>query len=158
MAKRAQDFGGQHTELKLEVLERYLAAYSSALKDKGFRLSYVDAFAGSGWRAVGSAVDGQGSLLPEPAAATGSALRMLQMPAHLHRYVFGDANPANVASLRAAINEALIAEPNMPVPEVHCCDANELVLRECQRLRASRFDRTVLFLDPFGMQVRWSTL
>jgi three-Cys-motif partner protein len=158
MSRRVQHFGGGHTELKLDVVAGYLAAYARALKDKGFRLSYLDAFAGSGWRAVGSAMDGQGSLVPEPEAAAGSALRVLRNAERLNRYVFGDANEDNIASLRTAIAEAKSIDPSLPEPEVHCCDANDLVARECARLRRSSTDRTVMFLDPFGMQVQWATL
>ncbi|MXY45672.1 MAG: three-Cys-motif partner protein TcmP, partial [Chloroflexi bacterium] len=44
-------FGGPWTTEKLEILERYLDAYTTALKEQPFRLTYVDAFAGSGyWR------------------------------------------------------------------------------------------------------------
>ena len=44
-------FGGRWTEQKLEILRRYLDAYTTALKNQGFRLTYVDAFAGEGyWR------------------------------------------------------------------------------------------------------------
>ena len=47
----AQDFGGSWTHEKLGILNSYLDAYTTALKNKPFRLTYVDAFAGSGfWR------------------------------------------------------------------------------------------------------------
>jgi hypothetical protein len=41
-------FGGRWTHLKLEALEKYLAAYTTALKNQHYRLLYIDAFAGSG--------------------------------------------------------------------------------------------------------------
>lgn len=41
-------FGGSWTVRKLDILERYLDAYTTALKEKPFRLIYIDAFAGSG--------------------------------------------------------------------------------------------------------------
>ena len=44
-------FGGYWTRDKLEILKRYLDAYTTALKNRPFRLIYVDAFAGEGyWR------------------------------------------------------------------------------------------------------------
>ena len=42
------DFGGPWTQQKLEILERYLDAYTTALKNQPFRLAYIDAFAGGG--------------------------------------------------------------------------------------------------------------
>ena len=42
-------FGGDWTKDKLDMVERYLNAYTTALKKKDyFRLMYIDAFAGSG--------------------------------------------------------------------------------------------------------------
>ena len=43
-----QLFGGDWAEQKLGILEEYLNAYTTALKNTKFRLVYIDAFAGSG--------------------------------------------------------------------------------------------------------------
>ena len=42
-------FGGNWTRDKLRILENYLRAYTTALKNQSFRLWYVDAFAGTGY-------------------------------------------------------------------------------------------------------------
>ena len=44
----SSDFGGQWTIEKLEILEKYLNAYTTALKKQSFKLMYIDAFAGTG--------------------------------------------------------------------------------------------------------------
>ena len=54
---KAHRFGGSWTSTKLEVLAKYLAAYTTALKDKPtvkrpFRKAYIDAFAGTGYRTM----------------------------------------------------------------------------------------------------------
>ena len=41
-------FGGPWTTEKLEILGKYLDAYTTALKNKSFKLMYIDAFAGTG--------------------------------------------------------------------------------------------------------------
>ena len=41
-------FGGQWTIEKLDILGRYLDAYTTALKNQPFKLVYIDAFAGHG--------------------------------------------------------------------------------------------------------------
>ena len=41
-------YGGPWTQQKLEILQRYLDAYTTALKKQPFVLTYVDAFAGAG--------------------------------------------------------------------------------------------------------------
>lgn len=48
IAEQATPFGGPWTVEKLNILERYLDAYTTALEDQWFKLVYVDAFAGSG--------------------------------------------------------------------------------------------------------------
>ena len=45
---RSVPFGGTWTQEKLGILERYLDAYTTALKDQHFKLLYIDAFAGTG--------------------------------------------------------------------------------------------------------------
>src|SRR5437762_7350749 len=43
-------YGGPWTELKLEVLKKYLTFYTDALKNQRFERWYIDAFAGTGER------------------------------------------------------------------------------------------------------------
>jgi three-Cys-motif partner protein len=45
-------FGAGHTQDKLHRVRGYLSAYSAALKNQKFLLSYIDVFAGSGDRTV----------------------------------------------------------------------------------------------------------
>jgi hypothetical protein len=45
-------FGGEHTELKISVIEAYLKAYTTALRRKFSELWCIDAFAGTGSRAI----------------------------------------------------------------------------------------------------------
>lgn len=42
------EFGGQWTAIKLNVLQQYLNAYLKVMKNQPFNLVYIDAFAGSG--------------------------------------------------------------------------------------------------------------
>ena len=46
------EFGAQHTELKLSIIEGYLKAFTRALKPYFNQLWYIDAFAGTGSRTV----------------------------------------------------------------------------------------------------------
>ena len=49
MTKTSENqFGGQWTQDKLEILKEYLNTYTTALKDQPFSLLYIDAFAGNG--------------------------------------------------------------------------------------------------------------
>ncbi len=51
-------FGGPWTEIKLDAVEYYLQCYTRALKRVGFDLTYIDAFAGTGFRNVKREVGG----------------------------------------------------------------------------------------------------
>ena len=48
MAEPAATYGGPWTLEKLQILGAYLDAYTTALKNRPFRLVYIDAFAGTG--------------------------------------------------------------------------------------------------------------
>ena len=48
----AHQFGGPWTVEKLDALRAYLIGYAQALKKQAFRRYYIDAFAGTGDRAV----------------------------------------------------------------------------------------------------------
>jgi three-Cys-motif partner protein len=49
---KKHSFGGAWTSTKLDVLAKYLSAYLDALKHQPFRLAYIDAFAGTGYRTM----------------------------------------------------------------------------------------------------------
>lgn len=48
------EWGGNWTEIKLDILKRYLEAYLTAMTDQRqrYRLGYIDGFAGTGYRRV----------------------------------------------------------------------------------------------------------
>src|ERR1700722_10187419 len=46
------EFGDQHTELKLSIVEKYLTFFTTALRGKFAELWYIDAFAGTGERTI----------------------------------------------------------------------------------------------------------
>lgn len=46
------EFGDQHTELKLSIVEKYLHFFTTALRNKFPQLWYIDAFAGTGYRTI----------------------------------------------------------------------------------------------------------
>lgn len=161
-AERVQEFGAEHTLLKQEVVLDYLTAYLTVMREQRFRLSYIDAFAGSGWRRSGTDETG-GLFLSEAEARMGCALSVLRMPSphRFHRYVLGDLMRRNVRSLQSAYDAARASGEALPTPEavqILRTDANRLVELECQRLETLPYDRAVMFLDPYGMQVSWRSI
>ena len=111
----AQAFGDEHTRKKLETVEKYLGAFTTALKKRNFKLLYVDACAGSGSsipKSASRAADGcQSGLLPAEQVAdtdqiiVGSAIRALGVEPPFDRYLFNDVKQSNVRALRAQVKQ-----------------------------------------------------
>lgn len=146
VAETAQRFGGDWTQEKLEILRAYLETYTTALKKRGFKLCYVDAFAGSGSIEAHEDQDGRQLLEGSPTMA----LEVRDRP--FDRLVFVEKDAVAAQSLRQ-----LIAQRE----ESHRCeiivdDANSYLPTFCAQMGS--YDRAVVFLDPFGAQVDWSTV
>lgn len=150
------EFGGQHTEIKLEIVEKYLKAYAIALRQKFSSLWYIDAFAGTGSRTVRiEAKDGDLFDAPVPErveSRRGSAKIALDIEPSFDRLIFMDQKPSHCAAL-----EALKAAH--PDRDIHVLngDANLIIQQNINRVNWSS-RRAILFLDPYGMEVAWATL
>lgn len=136
-------FGSVHTITKLEMLGKYLPAYTQALKKTPFRLHYVDAFAGSGMCHV--QVQGKRLMVP------GSASIALDCTPPFHQMVFIEKSPRRAE----ALDRLKKRSPERDI-EVIQDDANEALPRVVRRMQSQ--DRAVVFLDPYGMQLKWQTL
>lgn len=137
-------FGGIWTLIKLEALEKYLLAFNTALSRQNFTRIYIDAFAGTGRCDI--KVDG------EKTTVDGSARRALSTNPPFDRFCFIELKPKKLAALKAL--EAEYPEKSI---EVIRDDANTALKTLCGKY-SWRNERAVLFLDPFGMHVEWSTL
>ena len=157
----SNQFGGPWTEEKLHILEQYLLAYGKVMKEQySFTTHYVDAFAGTGSRlSTGERSQQQSLPLFEDADDSndavsyhrGSAQVALEVDPPFDRYVFVDANPefaAELNNLRTQFPQRAIRIANE--------EANSFLVRWSQQLVSS--DRAVVFLDPYGMSVNWSTM
>src|SRR6185312_10676253 len=160
-------FGGAWTELKLRAISDYLSFYTKALQhrpsaDTPFQKWYIDAFAGTGERTeertVGGLLDGEPTRR-ERFNLEGSARRALKVEPPFQHYVFIEANQRRFRALEKLRQEF----PNRDIRSL-CGDANV----ELERLFGSSpwikgspqssLQRAVVFLDPYGMNVRWQTL
>ena len=156
-------FGGDWTKDKLDVLAGYLTAYTTALKDQPFVKGYIDAFAGTGYRdprREGAVTSLSSDLLfPDLAENApqeyldGSARLALKTTPRFDRYIFIERSQRRCAQL-----EALKAEFTELAPDIriHNGDANAEIQKMCALRWGNR--RAVMFLDPYGMQVDWSTI
>ena len=137
------EFGGKWTILKLDALEKYLSAYTTALSRQKLKLVYIDAFAGTGRGDV--TLDGEQTIIE------GSAYRALNTSPPFQKYYFIEKSSTKVDSLKKLVSRA---EQNTQI--IHG-DAN-IVLKDICAATDWKNTRAVLFLDPKGMQVKWSTL
>ena len=159
-------FGGSWTQIKLHILRAYLESYTTALKRQNFTLTYVDAFAGTGYINP----DAQDSRQAEPVwgedldedvkemfkGSTRLALEVNNKP--FDRFLFVEQNSAFVSALNALKME-------FPEREIQTWpgDANQVLQLWC-RVQSEKLttpwhgERAVVFLDPFATEVEWTTV
>lgn len=154
-------FGGDWTTQKLDVLAKYLRAYTTALSNQVFKLGYIDAFAGTGYREPTKQHDDSQSWLFDDLAGdepqemlAGSATLALETSPRFDKYIFVERSAKRCASL-ASLGEQHADKADDII--VRQQDAN-VAIREIAAKNWGRSHRAVLFLDPYGMQVEWSTI
>ena len=138
-------FGGEWTIKKLSFLEKYLNAFTMALKNKPFELVYLDAFSGDGiWT-------------PEPglgAPMDGSPMLALKVGGKPFDQLFlNDADPATIARLQRLVQEQF---PDRRGVRYSSIDADIFLERTCEDLKHPK--RGVVFFDPFASRTRWSSM
>ncbi len=168
---RANRFGSiTWTEQKLTILEEYLKQYTTALKNQDFHLTYLDAFAGTGYVNPNLAEEqrtrsGWGDALDDPArevliGSTRRAIAVTDKP--FDTFIFIEQNASHAAELRRVRTE--FSSRDIRIEQ---SDANAFLQMWCdgqnQSLgvpwnRSGLRQRAVVFLDPFATQVRWRTV
>lgn len=159
-----QEFGGQWTAIKIEILQKYLNAYTQALKakptiDNPFKLLYIDAFAGAGkyfpkrqkHPDVGIFCNDSGCSLK---ANPGSARVALEIQRPFYGYYFIEKNEKNVSQLNLLKEE--YPDLSSKINIIHGDSSVEL--KKIIETTSWRMHRAVLFLDPFALDVSWSTI
>jgi three-Cys-motif partner protein len=150
------EFGGQHTEFKLWIVENYLKAFAKALTPHFAELWYVDAFAGTGCRTVrheareGDLID---AAVPERIEQRrGSVQIAIDVTPQFDRLVFMESKPSHCAALRELARQH--SDRDIFIVED---DANRAIQSAIGR-GSWRRTRAVMFLDSYGMDVEWATL
>ena len=138
-------FGGDWTSEKLNILESYLDAYTTALKNQPFSLMYIDAFAGTG-AIILPTEDPDAQAFIEGSASR--ALAIKEKP--FDRLVFVERNRQRYSQLTRLREEHLSRDIR-----TENSDANSF-LSDLQ-VDWSNW-RGVLFLDPFATEVEWTTI
>ena len=164
-------WGGSWTEQKLDAFEKYVNAYLTIMnkyRDQyGWRLIYFDGFAGSGSRTNTEEGDsttsnptfrifeeldiGQEELTPYK----GAAERVLNITQKgFDYYYFIDKSPISSEKLKEKLNrfqdeKRLVFKSS---------DANEEIARMATAMHQDKNLKSLVLLDPFGMQVDWDSI
>jgi len=146
MALSDHEFGGVSTDLKLSLVERYLSAFTTALRGKFKELWYIDAFAGTGERTVKLAA--RGSDLFDAAQEEqierhrGSARIAIETAPPFDRLIFMDKDPRHCEALRKL-------RTGHPARQIDILEGDSnSAIKEVVQGRSWNGIRAVMFLDP----------
>ncbi|UBF29423.1 three-Cys-motif partner protein TcmP [Kovacikia minuta CCNUW1] len=149
LGHEGEDIIGRWSEGKLDLLAKYLKAYSVIMNEQKKNwlraYYYIDAFAGSVRPRAKE---------DEQRYIHGSPLRALQTEPRFDGYWFIDVSPRRIERmqrLREAFPDCAIDVRQGNCNEVLC---NEVV----PQLPYSSKQRAFVFLDPYGLQVDWETV
>jgi three-Cys-motif partner protein len=143
MVYEKHSFGGIWTTKKLEIIDKYLKFYSTALQNMPFNIHYVDPFSGTG------TIDFDDGLFNSK-PIEGSVKKSLMVHPPFSKYHFNEPNARRNAQLKEIASEY----PNRNI-EISSLDANNMIQGVCSQLG---YDRAVFFIDPYGCQLDWESL
>ena len=148
------NFGGDWTEKKIEILVEYARAYLTIMNSFATRfnwkLLYFDGFAGSGQIIKGN-IENQKIIV-------GAATRILEIekPRPFDLYYFVDKETENVTMLKQSTESLSTTKKNHIVNT----DCNEKIQSMSKFLGSTKGKnyKTLAYIDPCGMQLNWSSL
>jgi three-Cys-motif partner protein len=141
------DLIGPWSEDKLQLLKKYLHAYTVIMQGQTWCRNgyhYIDAFAGTG----------RPRTRDEKRYVDGSPRVALTLQYPFRSYTFIEKTSWRVQRLRALEQE--FPDRDIRVLEGDC---NRIIVTEITpHIRYELFNRGLIFLDPFGMDVEWSVI
>ena len=163
MTKPQTKFGGPWTLEKLDCVRSYLKSYMLVMKNQPFKTAYIDAFAGTGYTRLKEREELTGDLLfqgdmGEPEAnqfRNGSARFALEVEPNFDSYIYVEKDVKRAQELEKLKEEYPTRREQICV---YTDDANERLSKICRPGKNWSKHRAVLFLDPYGMQVDWTTI
>lgn len=144
-----EDVIGRWSEEKLDLLTKYLKAYSVIMNEQKKNwlreYYYIDAFAGSVRPRAKE---------DEQRYIDGSPLRALQIEPQFDKYWFIDVSSKRIERIQRLRND--FPDCVIQVSQGNC---NEVLCDEVvPQLPYSSKKRAFIFLDPYGLQVNWETV
>ncbi len=136
------DVIGKWSEVKLEIIRKFAAAYAQILTSQKLHASYIDGFAGAGLHISKE----QKTIVP------GSPLNALLISPPFNEYHFVDLNPARAENLEEL-------RGNRENVHVYNQDCNVVLLeRILPKIRYDEYKRALCVLDPYGLHLDWKVL
>jgi three-Cys-motif partner protein len=133
---------GDWSEIKLDIVEKYGAAYAKILGAKRFKKFYIDGFSGAG-RHISRQTDKQ---------IEGSPARALRISPPFDRYYFIDMNPQKTRYLQK------LCDGRSDV-SIHTGDCNAyLTTQLLPTIQYGDYKRALCLLDPYGLDLDWEVM
>lgn len=134
---------GIWSELKLEIVEKYGSAYTTAFKNSpNLKKFYVDAFSGAGLHVSKR----------DKTPIEGSPARALKVSPPFDGYYFIDLDAAKTDYLRKTVGST----PNV---HIHTGDSNHYLTTELlPTIQYKKFTRALVLLDPYGLHLDWEVI
>ncbi len=141
------EFGGNWTENKIEIVVKYAKAYLQVMKDRKYwNLLYFDGFAGSGDISTDEVdVD----------VMKGTATRILEIkdPREFDIYYFVEKD----INLKTQLEES-VKNFNKKQAFVVCDDCNARMKTMSEYLKKNKNTKALAYIDPYGMSVNWDSI
>lgn len=160
------NFGGSWTIKKKKAVMHYLKFFSVSLKNQNFPLYYIDAFAGTGDHPQKEQKKERHGFFKDEdlfseehlyISTQGSPSIALHVEPPFDKYIFIEKSAEKCNRLKQMVSKNY---PDRDI-ELYQDDANNTLGNISQQLcKISLYNRPrcVVFLDPFGTQVKWITL
>jgi three-Cys-motif partner protein len=134
---------GYWSQLKLEIVEKYGAAYTKAFAGRrNLKKYYIDAFSGAGVH-----IAKETRMLVE-----GSPARALKIVPPFDGYYFIDLDADKTDYLRSMCGDRRDVD-------IHTGDANDYLLKKIlPTIQYKNFTRALCLLDPYGLDLDWSVM
>ncbi|HFA51978.1 MAG TPA: three-Cys-motif partner protein TcmP, partial [Bacteroidetes bacterium] len=167
----AGGWGGPWTEKKLDAFIKYVKAYLTIMNKYHWKTIYFDGFAGSGERRMKKDDDGTnlslfgfGNIIlsnKEETVYQGAAERIMRLPVpyKFDYYYFVEKNHKNIENLKKRLSSIPEYDQLNPKPQFKIGDCNKWLNELSMALKSDpKKYASLVFIDPFGMQVDWSSI
>ncbi|MBZ4191717.1 three-Cys-motif partner protein TcmP [Niabella beijingensis] len=148
------NFGGDWTENKIEILVEYAGAYLNIMnihaKKYGWKLLYFDGFAGSGFIKKGK--------LEDQKLIIGAARRILEIedPRSFDMFYFVEKESENAELLKANTKDQF-PDKNIRIVTTDCNKKIKALSNFLSSPQGHNY-KVLAYIDPCGMQLNWESL